>query len=468
LFRHLKPLPPVAALAAISLFLGSCGDDPAARPAALASQPTQAATVAGVSATAPAVAIATPQMIPVTPVSLDYFIVEPKIEPIAAARLIVDRVAEGGNGTEHGYAIEVPDAWNGSVVYFAHGFRGNPAELTISEPPNRKWLVANGYAWAASSYSRNGYEPGAGARDTFALQQVFAERVGVPRRSYLYGQSMGGHVAALSLELYPEAYDGVLSECGAVSGREVLDYFTSWGALASYFTKIDLLGSVRSTGVFGVKIKDEVYPALGPLDDLTPAGEAFVDVVRRMTGGERPFFREGLDGNYEFNFVILVNAVGTAGPATAAADNRSARYEIGAGFGYTSEQINREISRIAANTEYRDAEAYPEFAALTGEIRRPHLTLHDTGDLFVPISLEQSYRRTVDAAGSGDLLVQRAVRRAGHCNFSEAERDRAFSDLVAWVERGEKPAGDDLLGDLMEVGRAFTDPPEPADPGVVR
>jgi hypothetical protein len=61
--------------------------------------------------------------------------------------------------------------------------------------------------------------------------------------------------------------------------------------------------------------------------------------------------------------------------------------------------------------------------------------------------------------------VQRAVRRPGHCAFTDAERQRAFEDLVAWVERGTKPAGEDLLGDLRDAGRAFTVPLAGDDPG---
>jgi hypothetical protein len=42
---------------------------------------------------------------------------------------------------------------------------------------------------------------------------------------------------------------------------------------------------------------------------------------------------------------------------------------------------------------------------------------------------------------------------------------RAFDDLVSWVERGEKPAGEDLLGDLTNAGRPFTLPLAEDDPG---
>jgi dienelactone hydrolase len=400
-----------------------------------------------------------PTTLPVTPVAVQYRVADPRFDALPGARAIF------GEEDGAGYQIEIPDDWNGSVVYFAHGFRGNPPDLTTQAPPIREYLIRHGFAWAASSYTKNGYEPGAGARDTYALRDVFASKVAAPKRAYLYGQSMGGHVASLSLELYPTAYDGAFSECGVVSGHEILDYFISYGALAGYFAGADLTAAATDAGALGATLRGRIAPALGPYDNLTGKGDAFVDTVERLTGGPRPFFREGLSDNYFFNFAILVNAAGTAGPSNAAAQNADTTYAIDDGLGYTSDQINREIARVAANPAYRDPNTYPEFAPLTGKIQRPFLTLHNTGDLFVPISLEQSYRRIVDAAGAGSLLVQRAVRSAGHCGFTQEERERGFSDLVDWVEHGQKPAGEDLAGDLRDAGRPFTQPMRDNDPG---
>jgi dienelactone hydrolase len=93
------------------------------------------------------------------------------------------------------------------------------------------------------------------------------------------------------------------------------------------------------------------------------------------------------------------------------------------------------------------------------------MTLHNTGDLFVPVAQQQAYRKKVEAAGKGDLLVQRAIRGAGHCNFSDQELTTAWNDLRAWVANGQKPKGDDLSGDLADIGRQFTNPLRPGDPG---
>ena len=84
-----------------------------------------------------------------------------------------------------GYRIEVPENWNGELVVYAHGFRGIGLELTVSFPAIRAYLVANGYAWAASSYSKNGYDVKEGVKDTLALTMLFNGLVGNPTRRYL-------------------------------------------------------------------------------------------------------------------------------------------------------------------------------------------------------------------------------------------------------------------------------------------
>ncbi len=442
---------PVLALAALALALAACSGGTGPKAAAPAAQAAQATPLA----------VATPLTLPVTPVAATYTVADPKFDPLPGARAIYGEYSGGA------YQIEVPDAWNGDVVYYAHGFRGNATRLTVTMPLIRQFLIDHGYAWAASSYTKNGYQPGAGARDTYALRAVFAEKVGQPKHQYLYGQSMGGHVVVYSLEHYPTAYDGALSECGVVAGSQILDYFLSWGALASYFAGVNFTSVATDARLLDQRLKDDIAPALGLPGGLTAKGRAFEDAIENLTGGPRPFFNEGFLLQYVPNFFVLRDATAQPGPGNAAAGNARTIYRIDPGFGVTSAQLNREIARVAANPAFRDPATYPEFAPETGKIERPLLTIHGTGDLFVPISQEQAYRKIVDAAGRGNLLVQRAIRRPGHCNFSAQEREQAFSDLVAWVTQGRKPAGDDLSGDLTNIGRRFTDPLAAGDPGTV-
>ena len=91
------------------------------------------------------------------------------------------------------------------------------------------------------------------------------------------------------------------------------------------------------------------------------------------------------------------------------------------------------------------------------------LTLHNLGDLFVPVLNEVAYAQRVAGHGKGDLLVQRAIRGVGHCDFSPEEFSRAFLDLVAWEQFGVTPAGDDFLDPAAvadpNFGCTFTDDP---------
>ena len=71
------------------------------------------------------------------------------------------------------YRVEVPANWNGKLVMYAHGFRGEGSTLTVSDPSIRRHLIESGYAWAASSYSTNYYDVRAGVEDTNALALAF-------------------------------------------------------------------------------------------------------------------------------------------------------------------------------------------------------------------------------------------------------------------------------------------------------
>ena len=86
------------------------------------------------------------------------------------------------------YRYEVPINWNGDLVMYAHGFRGCVADeatgalvpLTVDNPPLRQYFLLRGYAWAASSYSKNCYDVKDGVESTNRLARIFSEEVGEP------------------------------------------------------------------------------------------------------------------------------------------------------------------------------------------------------------------------------------------------------------------------------------------------
>ena len=107
---------------------------------------------------------------------------------------------------------------------------------------------------------------------------------------------------------------------------------------------------------------------------------------------------------------------------------------------------------------------------LTGNIRRPMITLHGTLDALLPIGTDSTpYDALVDRAGRGGLHRYYRIGAGNHVDgLYDAFRDKlrpilpcartAFGELTRWVERGEAPPKDALYprpasGDLVNSCR---------------
>jgi pimeloyl-ACP methyl ester carboxylesterase len=363
------------------------------------------------------------------------------------------------------YRMEVPDDWNGGLLLFAHGYRGESPDIFVTDSPIREHLIANGYAWAASSYRGNGYRPDWGIDDTLALRDLFIQRYGNPSWTILHGQSMGGHVLIASLEQHPGVYDAALAECGVLSGIGEFDFLASYTAAADFISGVHVLDA-PTPAVFMNIVQQQWLPAMGTPGAYTRRGEQFDSVVKYLTGGDLPFREPGLAQFYTRDLGDFGNpsAAPMSAPALRALSTRDVVYDIDDGLGLSAAELNAGVRRFDAAPGARDG-ADPVFSDFTGAIDVPVLSIHDTGDGFVPFRHEQEYRQKTLAAGTSDLLVQRAIRRTGHCNFTDEERNRAFDDLVAWMQTGTRPAGEDVLrSDTAHLGLAWTSPLEPDDP----
>ncbi len=270
------------------------------------------------------------------------------------------------------YRIEMPDDWNGDLVVWAHGFKGFGTELDVDTPPRalRSHLIDLGYAWAASSYSENGYAPGIGADDSLAVRDYFIQEHGQPGTIYLVGASMGGNVVALSLEDFPGAYDGALSICGAIGGETEIDYLVSWAHLAAFFAGTELPLDQGALAVT-IALTGPVSTALGPPDMPTLAGQQFASTVKLLTGGPRPFFTEGFLDQYIANFGYILSDPGLETPTARAATNADTVYSIEPGLGITADQINNGVFRQAADPVYRNAANYPDKVPTSGKLTAP-------------------------------------------------------------------------------------------------
>lgn len=370
-----------------------------------------------------------------------------------------------------GYRIEVPANWNGRLVMWAHGFRGTGEELTVDNHPLRAFLVANGYAWAASSYSRNAYDPSQGAKDTHALTTFFNGRFGKPVKTYITGASMGGHVTGIVAEQYSQSYDGAMPICGVLGDYELFDFFLDFNVAAQ------TLSGVNKSYPYGPDYLTATVPAtkaaLGPAFPfaLNANGQNFKSLIQLRSGGVRPTFDAGwVFWNYlagDFLFGLGVGDGTLPRQPGVAVQNSDVTYQFDTNPALSPAEnlFNQTVQRLQADPQARRRNGLANVAPTTGEIRIPMLTLHTLGDLFVPFHMEQEYARRANARGYGHNLVQRATRDVGHCTFSPTELVTTFTDLVKWVETGKKPAGDDVLDPAKvaapDYGCKFTDPTYP-------
>jgi pimeloyl-ACP methyl ester carboxylesterase len=363
-------------------------------------------------------------------------------------------ISRRGTYAGGGYLIEVPADWNGGLVIFAHGTNGHEATPLASH------LAAKGYAWAASSFRSGGYRPDLSLVDTLQVRDLFIREIGRPRWTIIHGQSQGGHIAIASLELHPGVYQGALIECGVTDGVTIADLRLAYMAAAEYFAGVPLLDDPARPDL-AARVSEQWLPALGEPGRYTRQGERFDSVVKHLFGGGLPLRLEGLRRFYFSNMIAFrrTQTLGRAGSTL------NVRYRIDPGLGVDEDELNRKIRRFAPVADARSRETNPVFAEPSGRITVPVLTLHETGDAFVPFSLEQSYRRRTLAVGTSHLLVQRAIRWPAHCAIDGDVREQAFDDLVAWIERGVKPDGDDVLAtDVSKLGLRWTSILHPDDP----
>ncbi len=220
------------------------------------------------------------------------------------------------------YRIEVPPQWNGTLVMYAHGFRGTGNVVWVDEPQLRQYFVDHGYAWAASSYAMNGYDPGDGVVDTHDLLEAFPSITGLhPRQAIMTGLSMGGEITTAEIEAYKGDFAGAMPSCGVLAGNDLFDYYLGANVTAAGLTgttityPTTLAAGTAYAPAYQTAVQSEL-PALGITPnpatgghtfatDLTRTGTLWADTVEQLSGGTRPGFQSALGYWNSFGFAPL-------------------------------------------------------------------------------------------------------------------------------------------------------------------
>ena len=372
------------------------------------------------------------------------------------------------------YHVEVPEAWNGKLVMYAHGYRGEGNLLYVDDAPGlRRYLIQQGYAWAASSYSKNFYDVRAGVEDTNALALEFTRiaaangrTLDAPSKTYITGVSMGGHIAAAAIEAETYAtaknkvqYAGAAPMCGVLGDTELFDYFAGAQVSAQALASLPRypFGAFSDIAPQVVGTLFTSFPS--PLTPSAPKGLDFQSVVKNLTGGERPI----ADLGYRFGGTvpIVFSVFGSDGTVNgilnkSVVDSTRFSYLIDGKPAETT-ALNNSVLKISpvADANRLRTDGLRWIPKTHGEFKIPVVTLHTLGDFYVPFSMQQIYQKRVAAKGNSDWLVQRAVRGASHCDFTSAEQTETLDAMLKWEQGGPKPGGDDVVTPAVVADPAY-------------
>ena len=334
--------------------------------------------------------------------------------------------------------ICTPPNWNGDLVMYAHGYVAVQEELAL--PIEELYfggsfipevLLAQGYAFATTSYHKNGYAVEQARKDLNDLLNYFKKQVkpGSLQKVYLVGASEGGMVESLMIEHFPDKYAGALAMCGPVGGGPYqIQYLSDFRAAFDYY-----FPSVFPFGVTDIPTNAFLnYPLTNPptgyplaIFDAISNNPAATIQLYNITGA--PVDLSNPKTYVETAVSILYYSIWGTNDLVATAggmpyDNLSTDY--------VDPFLDAGIERVQSDGRAR---AYiHRFYQTTGELQRPLVTLHNALDPVVPYQHEEIYAGLAAQAGNSQLFIPITAQQYsyGHCNFSPEEIITAFGVLV--------------------------------------
>jgi lipid-binding SYLF domain-containing protein len=365
------------------------------------------------------------------------------------------------------YLIVMPANWNHVLVVHAHGGPPLEAKASRADEDIKRWsiIVRAGYAYAASVYHQGGVAVRSAAEDTERVRRIFVEHVAVPRRTILHGQSWGANVAAKGAEMYAHSakghspYDGVLLTSGVVGGGTQsynfrLDLRVVYQYLCNNHPKPDepqyplWMGLPKDSKLTNKELKARVDECLGldkPAAQRTPEQARkvktivdvihiqersieghlswgtflFRDIVQKRTGGHNPFGNEG---------VVY----------RGSSDDNA---------------LNAGVHRYRADPQA--VATFAEDADLTGKIEVPVLTVHAINDPIAFVELEDTFHKTMEAAGTADHLVQNFGDYHEHSYLDDTVYPTLLAALLQWIDTGTKPTREGIAKDCKAFEAQF-------------
>jgi pimeloyl-ACP methyl ester carboxylesterase len=347
--------------------------------------------------------------------------------------------------------ICIPPNWNGRLVIYAHGFV--PAQAPLELPSDELTLadgtfvpnlfLSQGFAFATSSFHKNGVSIEQGAEDLNKLLEHFKKIV--PPHSltkvFITGASEGGEIALLLLERYPGKYDAGLALCAPVGGSpDLIKYTYDFRVVFDYFFPAVFTFPPNQPGEkpFGaVDVPENAFlfwetvyvPRIitALTTDLFATAQLFN--VTKAAIDPTDLSSSAITTALSLLFYSIFGTNDQIATARGIPyDNRSTTY-----VGSTNDAaLNAKVERIESDGRAR---AYARrFYQPNGNLHGPLVTLHTTLDEVVPFQHEVNYSNLVAQKGKSAFLSIVPVPRYGHCNFTSQEVFQGFALMVQQAE----------------------------------
>lgn len=331
--------------------------------------------------------------------------------------------------------------WNGDLVMWGHGY------VAFNQPLGfynlsfdgiyLPTLVQNlGYAFATTSYRKNGLAILEGIQDVRQLDAQFISMVGhSPGHTYMTGASEGGAITTLLAERYPTMLSGALAACGPIgSFQRQIDYWGDFRVLFNYFFPGVVPGDPTGVPSYVIDNWDNIYSPR-----MTAAVQAHpVQGWQLISTSNAPI-------DLAHPSASVVSTTSDLMWYAVFATNDGIQELHGEPYGnlqrvYSGSLDDQRLNRLVQRVKEDPAAALSETQYETsGNITIPLVTIHTTGDDVIPFWNELLYKAKAHPSGKGSL-TQIPVVAYGHCNFTAAEVLGAFALMVLQVT-GHAPDG---------------------------
>jgi pimeloyl-ACP methyl ester carboxylesterase len=388
------------------------------------------------------------------------------------------------------YVIDVPAAWNGTLLLYSHGYvtpgSSNPAE-DVGDPLTGGYMLAAGYALAGSSYASTGWAVQQAIPDQISTLDAFDSLVGTPTTTIAWGHSLGGMITAGLVQEYPSRFDAALPMCGVLGGG-----VGTWNqALDAEFAFNILLagGSLQVVNITNPTTNLTNAEIALVTAQATAQGQARIALVAALgdtpgwydptspepspadyTDQEANQFEwmENVDFPFAFDFRYELETRAGGNPSFNTGVNYEKQLKHSVNYAevqalYTAAGLSldadlatlKSAERISANP---GALTYlSQNIIYNGQLPFPVLTMHTEGDGLVAVEEERAYKTVVKEADDSALLRQTFVHRAGHCEFSPAETITAMQTLQMRMAKGKWKdlTATDLNNEATALGAEF-------------